>query len=127
MVSHANGPKNDLFTRSSRDAEPLTRWILEHCERSALRPGGLGALIHQASDQGELEPKEATLLVRSLLSAGVDTTIAAIGNALACLATHPDAWQRLHASPELTRHVFDEVLRCDSPSTFTFRTSGVAA
>jgi cytochrome P450 len=123
LLFNANGPKNELFARSARDAEPLTRWIMERCERSALRPLGLGAQIHEASDQGELEPREATLLVRSLLSAGVDTTIAAIGNALACLATQPAAWQRLHERPELTRQVFDEVLRYDSPSTFTFRTT----
>jgi 4-methoxybenzoate monooxygenase (O-demethylating) len=127
MLFNANGPRNDLFARSAHEAEPLTRWIMERCERSALHPGGLGDRIHQASDQGEIEATEATLLVRSLLSAGVDTTIAALGNALGCLATHPDAWQRLHANPQLTRQLFDEVLRYDSPSTFTFRTTSTPA
>jgi cytochrome P450 len=127
MLFNANGPRNELFLRSAREAEPLTRWIMEHCQRSALRPGGLGDQLHQASDQGELEPAEASLLVRSLLSAGVDTTIAALGNTLACLAQHPAAWQKLHAAPELARHVFDEALRYDSPSTFTFRTTSARA
>src|SRR5688572_256848 len=39
MLFNANGPKNDLFAQSARDAEPLTRWITERCEHSALRPG----------------------------------------------------------------------------------------
>jgi len=127
MLFNANGPRNELFLRSAREAEPLTRWIMQRCERSALRPGALGDQIHQASDRGELTGAEATLLVRSLLSAGVDTTIAALGNALACLAERPEAWQRLHAQPELARHAFDEALRYDSPSMFTFRTTSVAA
>jgi cytochrome P450 len=127
LLFNANGPKNELFQRSAREAEPLTRWIMAHCQRSALRPGGLGDQIHQASDGGELEPAEATLLVRSLLSAGVDTTIAALGNTLACLAEHPAAWQKLHAAPELAAQVFDEALRYDSPSTFTFRTTSAPA
>jgi cytochrome P450 len=127
MLFNANGPRNQRFLDSAREAEPLTRWIMQRCERSALRPGGLGDQIHQASDRGELTGAEATLLVRSLLSAGVDTTIAALGNALACLAERPEAWQRLHAQPELARHAFDEALRYDSPSMFTFRTTSVAA
>jgi 4-methoxybenzoate monooxygenase (O-demethylating) len=126
MLFNANGPRNQRFLDSAREAEPLTRWIMQRCERSALRAGGLGDQIHQASDRGELTGAEATLLVRSLLSAGVDTTIAALGNALACLAERPEAWQRLHAQPELARHAFDEALRYDSPSMFTFRTTSVA-
>lgn len=126
LLFNANGPKNERFQRSARDAEPLGQWIMERCQRSALRPGGLGTQIHEASDRGELQPTEATLLVRSLLSAGVDTTIAALANTLALLAERPDAWQRLHAEPGLVRQVFDEALRYDSPSMFTFRTTSVA-
>jgi cytochrome P450 len=125
LLFNANGPKNERFERGAREAAPLGQWIMERCQRSALRPGGLGTRIHEASDRGELQPAEATLLVRSLLSAGVDTTIAALGNTLALLAEHPDAWRRLHAQPGLVRQVFDEALRYDSPSMFTFRTSSM--
>jgi len=127
LLFNANGPRNARFERSARAAEPLAQWIMERCQRSALCPGGLGTQIHEASDRGELQPAEATLLVRSLLSAGVDTTIAALSNTLALLAERPDAWQRLHAEPGLVRQVFDEALRYDSPSMFTFRTSSAAA
>jgi hypothetical protein len=127
LLFNANGPKNARFERSARESEALAHWIMERCQRSALRAGGLGTQIHEASDRGELQPAQATLLVRSLLSAGVDTTIAALGNTLALLAERPDAWQRLHAQPGLVRQVFDEALRYDSPSMFTFRTSSAPA
>jgi cytochrome P450 len=123
LLFNANGPRNERVALGARQAQPLTTWIMERCRRSALGPGGLGDQIYQAMERGELSAEEAPLLVRSLLSAGVDTTIAALGNTLCCLAERPDAWQRLHAAPELARHAFDEALRFDSPSMFTFRTT----
>ena len=125
FLFNANGPRNDRFEASARDAEPLASWIMERCQRSALRPGGFGDQIYQALDEGELEAHEAPLLVRSLLSAGVDTTIAAIGNTLHCLATDAAAWSRLHQTPALARHAFDEALRYDSPAQLAFRTASI--
>lgn len=125
FLFNANGPKNQLFDASARLAEPLARWIMERCQRSALCPGGFGDQIYQAEERGELEVNQAPLLVRSLLSAGVDTTIAAIGNALHCLATHPQAWSVLRQTPALARHAFDEALRYDSPAPLAFRTASV--
>lgn len=64
------------------------------------------------------------MLVRSFLSAGVDTTVTGIGNALWCLARHPDAWQALRADPALARPCFEEVLRYTSPVHTFARTAG---
>ena len=125
FLFNANGPKNERFHASARDAEPLASWIMERCQRSALRPGGLGDQIYQAEDRGELAVGEAPLLVRSLLSAGVDTTIAAIGNTLHCLASDRVAWSQLHQTPALARDAFDEALRYDSPAQLAFRTTNV--
>jgi len=63
------------------------------------------------------------MLVRSLLSAGVDTTVNAIGNALYCFATHPDQWQLLVQDPSLAKNAFEEVLRFESPVHSFFRTA----
>jgi cytochrome P450 len=72
---------------------------------------------------GEIEPEEATLLVRSLLSAGVDTTIDSIGLCLRCLAEHPDQWAMLRQDPALARAAFEEATRFDSSSQSLFRTT----
>ena len=50
--------------------------------RDHLRPGGFGDQIYQAADNGEITHEQAPMLVRSFLSAGVDTTINGIGNTL---------------------------------------------
>ncbi|MGK4422223.1 cytochrome P450, partial [Klebsiella pneumoniae] len=88
------------------------------CQREALRPGSFGAQVFEAADTGEISAEEAPLLVRSLLSAGLDTTISAIGMALYTLARHPEQWALLAADPSLSRAAFDETLRFDSPAPF---------
>jgi cytochrome P450 len=74
-------------------------------------------------DAGVIEPHEAPLLVRSLLSAGVDTTIDSIGLCLKCLAEHPEQWALLRENPDLARAAFEEATRFDSSSQSLFRTT----
>ena len=68
---------------------PVRDWIMSKCSRAALAPGGLGMQIFEAVDAGELSEDEAGMLVRSFLSAGIDTTVYGLGNALYCLARYP--------------------------------------
>jgi hypothetical protein len=123
MVFNAFGPRNALFEASTRRAAPVIAYITDHCRRENLRPDGLGAQIHAFADSGEVNPEEAMLLVRSLLTAGVDTTVNGIGNALVSFVRHPDQWQLLAAQPELARAAFEEALRYESPVQTFFRTT----
>jgi cytochrome P450 len=104
-------------------AEPIVSWIMSKCQRAALAPGGLGAQIYAAADAGELSLHEASLLVRSFLTAGLDTTVVGLGNALFCFAQHPEQWRRLRQDPSLARAAFDEVLRFEAPVQTFFRTT----
>jgi cytochrome P450 len=97
---------------------------MERCQRERLRPGGFGDQIYQAADAGEITHEQAPLLVRSFLSAGVDTTINGIGNALFALAQHPEEYAKLHANPALARPAFEEALRWESTAQTFFRTTG---
>lgn len=123
MIFNAFGPRNELLARAAEKVQPVTAWIMAHCQREKLRPGGLGDLIYQAADTGELSQEEAPLLVRSFLSAGVDTTINGLGNALLCLAQNPDQYAKLHADPSLARPAFEEALRFESAVQTFFRTT----
>lgn len=51
-----------------------------------------------------------------LLNAGHETTTNLIGNALHLLLTHPDALQRLRATPQLISTAVEECLRFESPN-----------
>ena len=123
MIFNAFGPRNELLLRSAEKVQPVTAWIMAHCQRAMLRPGGFGDLIYQAADAGEISQDEAPMLVRSFLSAGVDTTVNGLGNALWCLATHPEAYAKLHADLGLARQAFEESQRFESAVQTFFRTT----
>jgi len=116
MVFNAFGPRNAHFEAVMAEAAKVVPWVNARCAREALSPGGLGAIIWAAVDTGEITAEEAPLLVRSLLSAGLDTTIVGIGNALYAFATNPAQWQALREKSVLVRPAFDEVLRWECRS-----------
>ncbi|MBV9538871.1 MAG: cytochrome P450 [Acidisphaera sp.] len=86
FVFNAIGPRNALLEASLAELPPLNAWVVRQTARDALSPDGFGAAIYAAADRGEIGMDEAPLLVRSLLSAGVDTTVNGLAAALFCLA-----------------------------------------
>jgi 4-methoxybenzoate monooxygenase (O-demethylating) len=123
MVFNSFGPRNDLFDKAMANAGPVRDWIMSKCSRAALAPTGLGIQIFKAVDAGELSEDEAGMLVRSFLSAGIDTTVYGLGNALYCLASNPEQWTVLRENPNLIRGSFEEVLRFEAPVQTFFRTT----
>jgi cytochrome P450 len=123
FVFNSMGPENQLLKESLAQVPPVAGWINAHCQRDALSPDGFGAAIHAAADRGEILAEEAPLLVRSLLSAGLDTTVNGIGAALYCFARFPEQWDRLRAEPSLARNAFEEAIRFESPVQTFFRTT----
>lgn len=123
MVFNSFGPRNALTDAAFINGEKVRNWIMANCTREALSKDGLGAQIYSAIETGELTAEEAPLLIRSFLSAGVDTTVNAFGNMLWCLARFPDQWAKLRANPALARPAFDELLRYEGPAQVFFRTT----
>src|SRR6202035_3225789 len=123
MVFNSFGPRNDLFNKAMANAGPVRDWIMSRCSRAALAQGGLGLQIFAAVDAGELTEDEAGMLVRSFLSAGIDTTVYGLGNALYCMARSPEQWTILRNNPNLIRGAFEEVLRFEAPVQTFFRTT----
>lgn len=126
IVFNAVGPDNELRNRAMARNKVVMPWILEHCTREKLTRDGIGATFFAAADAGEITEHEAAMLVRSLLSAGVDTTVTGIGNALWCLANNPEEYEKLKADPgNLALPAFEETLRYTSPVQAFFRTANV--
>lgn len=123
MTFNAFGPRNEIFQKSAANAAPVTAWIMDHCKRDKLRPGSLGAKVYEAVDRGECTEEQGAMLVRSFLSAGLDTTVTGLANALYCFAHNPDQWDLLRSDPALLRNAFEEVLRYESPVQDFFRTT----
>ena len=123
MVFNGFGPRNDTFRESTAAADAVVDYVMACCERDRLDPEGLGAQAYKAADEGIVSQEEALFIVRSMLSAGLDTTVYAIGNVLNCFATHPGEWAKLRAEPSKARNAVEEVLRYDSPFQSFFRTT----
>ena len=123
MVFNGFGPLNARFKASTATSATVVPWIMAKCSRERLAPDSLGAQIYNAVQAGEATEDEAAMLVRSFLSAGLDTTVAAIGSALYLLATNPGEWRKLRADPSLAKTAFEETLRMETPLQNLFRTT----
>jgi 4-methoxybenzoate monooxygenase (O-demethylating) len=123
LVFNAFGPPNQLRKEAIERSAPHQAYVAAQCQRENLAPGGFGACIHARADAGDITHDEAPLLVRSLLSAGIDTTVNGIGAAVYCLARFPDQLEKLRADPSLARNAFEEAVRYESPVQTFFRTT----
>jgi cytochrome P450 len=120
---NAFGPRNAIFERGNAAAVDAIAWVAAACRRENLAPGGWGIKLYEAADEGACTVDEAERLVRSFLSAGVDTTVNGIGHLVLAFATFPGEWDKMRARPELIKRAFDESLRWDSTVQTFFRTT----
>jgi cytochrome P450 len=123
MVFNGHGPRNHLFSEAMAGSTGVLEWIAAQCRRSVLRPGSIGAEVYEAADAAGVSEAEAGLLIRSFLSAGIDTTVSAIAYGVQRFATSPDQFDLVRADPSLARNAFEEVVRLESPVIGFFRTT----
>lgn len=115
LVFNSFGPNNELLQESAARLGELSAWINSLCLRENLSPGSWGMAVWEAADRGELLEDQAPLVVRSFLSAGVDTTVHGLSSLLMTFATHPEEFEKVKANPKLLFTVFDEAVRWISP------------
>jgi cytochrome P450 len=123
FIFNSFGPDNQLRRDSIQRSGPHRAYVIEQCNKENLKSGGLGACVHARVDAGEITTEEAEQLVRSLLTAGLDTTVNAISAAIYCLAQCPEQWERLRLEPQLARNAFEEAIRFEGPVQTFFRTT----
>ena len=123
IVFNAFGPDNDVLREGNEGKEAAIGWVAEACKRDNLKESGWGMAVFEAADRGDCTHEEAERLVRSFLSAGVDTTVNGIGHMVLALAGHPEEYQKLRSNPSLVKRAFEESLRWDSTVQTFFRTT----
>jgi 4-methoxybenzoate monooxygenase (O-demethylating) len=117
------GPPNELVQKGQEHIGETSAWIAAQCGREALAETGFGADIWAAADRGDITHAMAPLIVRSLLTAGVDTTVHGLSAVIHAFVEQPDQWERLRRQPGLARVAFDEAVRLESPVQTFFRTT----
>jgi 4-methoxybenzoate monooxygenase (O-demethylating) len=120
---NAFGPRNAVFETGNAKVTGAIAWVAEACKRENLKPSGWGMGVYAAADLGDCTEDEAERLVRSFLSAGVDTTVNGIGNMILAFAENPGEWDKLRANPKLSTRAFEESLRFDGTVQTFFRTA----
>jgi 4-methoxybenzoate monooxygenase (O-demethylating) len=123
---NAFGPRNALLEESLTSAVAATAWVAESCKRENLMSDSWGAQIYAAADRGDCSPEEAERLVRSFITAGIDTTVNGIASLIHAFAQHPDEWAKLRANPSLVRKAIEENLRWGGVAQTFFRTTNRA-
>jgi len=125
LVFNTFGPRNSVLDRAwdAANAVDAVGWMRSRTARDAVRPGSLGMQLHELSETGDLTPAESANVMRGQLSAGVDTTIAAIGYALYCYAKYPEQFQLVRQDPSLAVKAFEEAVRLLSPLQTILRTT----
>ncbi|MEV7789418.1 cytochrome P450 [Streptomyces sp. NPDC088106] len=104
------GPMNQRTAENFPIAGELYAWCSQVTAED-LAEGSVGRGIFDAEARGAIPPDTAGHIIHQYLGAGVDSTIAAIGNIVALFARHPDQLALVRANPSLVPAAFNEVLR----------------
>lgn len=121
----ASGPPSERTTA----AFPLLQDQLAYLSgisRQDLTPGSMGRAIYEAADAGRIPQESCVPLMSAYVTAGLDTTINAISNAVELFARHPEQWTLLRENRDMIPAAFNEVLRYDSPLQYFCRVASKA-
>ncbi|MBU3067768.1 cytochrome P450 [Nocardia sp. NEAU-G5] len=119
------GPENDRTLAAVPRLAELAEYVMVSANRDVLAEGSMGRAVYDAVDAGRIPAEVAPWLVMTYVTAGMDTTVHALGHLVWLLAEHPDQWNVLRSSPSLVPQAFREVLRYESPVQVFGRTARV--
>ncbi|WP_405902211.1 cytochrome P450 [Streptomyces sp. NBC_00656] len=108
------GPMNRRTTENFPIAGELYAWCSQ-VRATDLAEGSVGRGIFDAEARGAIAPGSAGAIIHQYLGAGVDTTVAAIGNIVALIGSHPGRLEQIRKDPSLVPAAFNEVLRFWAP------------
>jgi cytochrome P450 len=90
-------------------------WTRGRLAAADLREGSIGRGIFAAADRGEIPYENRSILIEQIVVAGMETTIAALSNAIILLGRNPEQYRMLRQDPTLIASAFAEVLRMTAP------------
>lgn len=119
------GPSNTRTWQSVPRMQELAQYVYSRATREMLAEDSWGAAVYAAVDAGTVDAEHAPWLVMTYVTAGMDTTVNALGHAIWLMAQHPDQWDIVRSDRSLIPQAFREVLRLESPVQAFGRTTTV--
>ena len=104
------GPMNERTAMNFPLAGALYQWASQ-ITIDQLKEGSIGHGIFLAAANGKIPADSCGHIIHQYVAAGLDTTIATIGNALQLFGEHPDQYALLRQEPALIPAALNEVLR----------------
>lgn len=104
------GPMN----QRTQDSFPIAGELYGWCSQvtaADLAEGSIGRGIFDAESRAAIPEGTAGHIIHQYLGAGVDTTIASIGNIVALFGRHPEQFELVRQDPSLIPAALNEVLR----------------
>ncbi|WP_020499263.1 cytochrome P450 [Sciscionella marina] len=111
----AFGPWGPYVQQHLQILQSYHGWMAAMADRSRLAPGSWGEVVMAAVDDGQLTERAAHSTLGAYMTAGMDTTVNAIGALLQLFAEQPVVWETLKTDPALAGPAFEEILRLESP------------
>ncbi|WP_009478467.1 cytochrome P450 [Rhodococcus sp. JVH1] len=121
----AFGPRGDRTTAGLADIAEQFDYIRTVATRDKLAPGSMGAAVYEAADAGIIPEEYCLHLLSAYLTAGMDTTVNALGAMVWLLGSHPEQWAELRTMPKQAGAVVNEVLRIEAPAQLFSRVAAV--
>ncbi len=115
------GPDNARTQTSFPQLPELAQYVMASATRGALPEDSMGRAVYGTVDAGEIPEAAAPWLVMTYVTAGMDTTVHAIGHTVWLMAQHPDQWDALRADRSLVPQAFSggRALRVTGPGVRT--------
>lgn len=109
------GPLNTHAVKSFPVGTQMMRFARRLVRERNLIEGSLAHEVLIAVDEGKIAHADCSVLMVDYIAPSLDTTIAAISNALYLFAAHPEQWQLLRQDQTLIPNAINEVIRIESP------------
>jgi cytochrome P450 len=119
------GPDNARTRESGPKLGALAEYVMTKAGPESFAEGSMGRAVYEAVEAGYVPAEAAPWLVMTYVTAGVDTTVHALGHAIWLLGTHPEQWAALRQRPSLIPQAFREVLRYETPVQVFGRTARI--
>lgn len=110
-VFNVFGPANDFQKAKLARAAEAQDWIETNTDRELQKEGSIGADLYKMADEEKLSGEVAQQILKSIFSAGFDTTTASMASMLRAFADNPGEWEKLKANPDLVENAWEEAIR----------------